>query len=91
MWSLGVCLYIMLNDTIPFLSEDDQVMLQRQLTRDWKFRARHERSLSASVKELIGRMLEPDAGSRLTIHQLIDSWWMTSSHSEQTPLVSRGD
>lgn len=66
-WSLGVCLFIMTNDTLPFMFVDYQEMLQKQLNRDWKFRTRYERNISDDLKQLIRAMLDPDNNNRIKI------------------------
>ncbi|KAF7488417.1 Testis-specific serine/threonine-protein kinase 3 [Sarcoptes scabiei] len=70
-WSLGVCVYIMLNDTLPFIGQDDQETLQKQLNRDWKFRTKYERFIGEDLKQIIRSMLEPDIYMRIRINELI--------------------
>ncbi|KAH9526630.1 hypothetical protein DERF_000700 [Dermatophagoides farinae] len=74
-WSLGVCLFIMTNDTLPFMFVDYQEMLQKQLNRDWKFRTRYERNISDDLKQLIRAMLDPDNNNRIKITDLIQTRW----------------
>lgn len=74
-WSLGVCLFIMLNDYIPFLSNDDQEMLTKQLNRDYKFRTKLEKNISEELKHIIRQMLEPEMCIRISIGEVSRSRW----------------
>ena len=75
-WSMGVVLYVMLNNALPFEDSDLTKMLQCQLTRKWVYNAAIESKLSVEVKDLINQLLEPDAGKRLTISQALRHVWL---------------
>ncbi|XP_054157004.1 testis-specific serine/threonine-protein kinase 3-like [Oppia nitens] len=76
-WSLGVCFFIALNDGLPFKTLDDHSMiLQKQLNKDWHFRAKVDQKLSKDCKDLIGRMLEPDIPTRITSQLILAHQWM---------------
>ena len=80
-WSLGVCYYIALNDSLPFKLGDDRLMLQKQLTRDWRWRPRVETNLSKEVKDMVTKMLEPDTSARVTTEALINHKWVTTGRT----------
>lgn len=78
-WSLGVCLFIMLNDKAPFLFDDIKSMVKKQLTRDYKFRA----EFSGELTNLIGTMLEPDYNKRTTASEVVQHPWISSGPREK--------
>ena len=73
-----MCIYVVLNDTIPFRCQNDQEIVQKQLKREWKFRAKYENILSNNLKILIRQMLEPDMNLRITIQDVASSAWLTN-------------
>lgn len=75
-WSLGVCLYVMLNDGLPFKFHELTVMLQSQLNKDWKFKSRVVNQVSDVAKELVARMLEPDVKTRITCAEILCHAWI---------------
>lgn len=90
-WSMGIVLYVMLNNALPFEDSDLTKMLQCQITRKWVYNAAVEHKLSAEVKDLINQLLEPDSSKRLTISQALRHVWLakvtnTTPPSETTKL-----
>lgn len=78
-WSLGVCLYVMLNDGLPFKFDDIHFMLKCQLARNWKFKNRVVNKLSDEVKDLVKLMLEPDVRLRIDAYTILQHPWIKSS------------
>lgn len=73
-WSIGVCHYIMLNDGLPFSIKEENEMLKKQLTKDWKFR---DRCLAGEAcRAFLNEIFEPDALKRPSIKTLINSSYM---------------
>jgi serine/threonine protein kinase len=79
-WSLGVCLFITLNDSLPFKIGDDKVMLNKQLSHDWHFRTKVEAKLSQELKLMVSKMLEPDVRKRATTDMLMKDQWIRNRH-----------
>lgn len=82
-WSLGVSLYVMLNDRIPFPIDDIKETVRRQLSRDYKFKAQPQRS--DKCLELVGLLLEPDFYKRITSQEASRHAWMSSGPREKPP------
>lgn len=74
-WALGVSLYVMLNDRIPFPINDIKLMVKKQLDKDYKFKANI--SCSENCYHLIGRLLEPDFAKRITSLEASNHQWMS--------------
>nr|CAD7613845.1 unnamed protein product [Timema genevievae] len=80
-WSLGVVLFVMLNNSIPFPDKRTKRMYKDQTTRNWRFRAKIEPTLSEQVKELVRNMLEPDVKRRWKVEQVLRSRWIAMEPS----------
>lgn len=81
LWSLGVCLYVMLNDRVPFPFNDMKVLLRKQLLKDYKFKTSIE--FSDQVKDLVNLMLEPDPNKRISSLEVTKHVWLTNGPKEK--------
>lgn len=73
-WSLGICLYVMLNDRLPFPFDDIKLMIKKQQAKDYKFKPNLE--FSDQLKDLISTMLEPDYSKRPEASEIAKHQWM---------------
>jgi len=74
-WSLGVCLYVMLNDKIPFPIDDVKLMVKKQMNRDYKFKTTVK--VSDKCLELVGQLMEPDFMKRINVLEASKHQWMS--------------
>ena len=82
-WSLGVIFFIMLNDKLPFDLNDQNLMLEQQLNKQWKHRKNVETTLSQDLKDLIASMLEPDVSLRATAEKLSNNPWILAARQKK--------
>jgi serine/threonine-protein kinase SRK2 len=93
-WSCGVHLYVMLVGAYPFDDPNDQGNIPRivqNITRanySWP----HNLRLSASVKDLVDRILVPEAERRITIeHIMKHPWYLQNLPDELRVRIERPD
>jgi serine/threonine protein kinase len=70
-WSAGVILYILLCGVPPFWGDNDEKIAQAILRGGIDFSREPWPRVSASAKDLIRRMLDPDPETRLTAPQVL--------------------
>ncbi|KAI1285317.1 Testis-specific serine/threonine-protein kinase 3 [Halotydeus destructor] len=75
-WSLGICLYVMLNDTYPFDRKNKDLMMKKQMAKDWNFVPETVATISSECKDFLDKLLEPDVSKRYTMEQCLKHHWM---------------
>ncbi|XP_047043431.1 calcium-dependent protein kinase 21-like [Lolium rigidum] len=88
-WSAGVILYILLCGVPPFWGDNDEKIAQAILRGGIDFSREPWPRVSASAKDLIRRMLDPDPTTRLTASQVLEHPWL--KNADTAPNVSLGE
>lgn len=77
MWSIGVCMYILLSGRVPF--SNDQGDLYKRIERgEYNLRGKEWESISSSAKDLLSRLLQVDPDSRILGEEALGHEWFAS-------------
>lgn len=95
MWSVGVILYIMLCGYPPFYSDVpnqpiSQTMRSRIMKGDFDFPVNEWKSVSDAAKDLVRKLLCVDPQQRISIDDLVQHPWLSSSSVPNSDLPSPG-
>ncbi|CAA0805797.1 Calcium-dependent protein kinase 7 [Striga hermonthica] len=88
-WSAGVILYILLCGVPPFWAETEQGVAQAIIRSVIDFKRDPWPKVSDSAKDLVKKMLNPDASQRLTAQQVLEHPWL--QNIKKAPNVSLGE
>lgn len=75
-FSLGVILFIMLNNIIPYTSSDVTQLIADQQNRRYCIRTSFMHKLSIDSQVAIHTLLEPDPNTRLSIEKILNLKWL---------------
>jgi len=86
MWSVGVCIFIMLNGQAPFKgsSKDalfDNILFQKKI----KFTTR---GISKEAKDLVFKLLQRDPELRLTVDQALEHPWIVKCGMKENEIMA---
>ena len=72
-WSLGVVLYSLVHQRLPFAARDTSLLIQKIIYGE----PQYSRELSANLIDLLERMLQKDPSERITIDEIKRHQWVT--------------
>ncbi|KAG2623556.1 calcium-dependent protein kinase 29-like [Panicum virgatum] len=78
-WSAGVILYILLCGVPPFWAETDEGIAQAIIRSNLDFSREPWPKVSENAKDLVRKMLDPSAYSRLTAQQVLEHPWIQNA------------
>jgi len=90
LWSLGVIAYVLLCGYPPFYAEGNPEMFVKIKRGLYKFDSPYWDNISKGAKDLISKLLVVDPSGRLTIDEVLEHPWMTSTAETKdiTPALS---
>lgn len=88
-WSLGIILFIMLNERMPFNDENLRQLLKDQMSKKWVYRARVQDTISPLAKSIIRHILEPDITLRLTLDRVLGHEWVRTKKDKSATIAGR--
>lgn len=75
-WSSGCILFTMLCGTMPFDDSNLTKMVQKQLSKDFRYPFKVSGLISDQCKTFIKHVLEPDTNKRFAIEDVLESSWL---------------
>lgn len=80
-WSLGVILFELLTNTIPFLHKNNQVLEHMICELDINFKqVQVEYGLSAEAVDLISKLMRKDPVARIDIEEILKHPWLLADN-----------
>ncbi|XP_050431107.1 testis-specific serine/threonine-protein kinase 2-like [Adelges cooleyi] len=73
-WALGIVLYVMANNAMPFRDKNRDEMYKKQMLKQYKFRDVVDRS--EQLKEFVSTFLEPNIAFRIQIKKALQNPWL---------------
>lgn len=81
-WSLGVCLYILLSGLTPFWGSTEEEIFDMIMHAEIDFESPPWPSLSRPAKDIVKRALQRDPDRRPTAQQLLQHQWLCQAVSD---------
>ncbi|XP_054168191.1 testis-specific serine/threonine-protein kinase 3-like [Oppia nitens] len=78
-WSLGVCLYVMITNRVPFDIDEDSDVLDNQLTAQWSYWSEIRHNLSPPLRQMIAYLLDPDVDRRPITLDIFKHKWIVNN------------
>ena len=90
LWALGVIMFILLAGYHPFDpggNADDNLLEKRVRLMDWGFKGPEWKHVSRDAKNLIRKLLDIDPQKRASIHDVLNSKWVSGGAASAAPLA----
>ena len=82
-WSIGVVMYYLLSGALPFDDENDDTLAKKIVYSDPGYPDQIFRDRSETAKKLISQCLEKKPEKRISIDELLDSYWIKMNSKAQ--------
>lgn len=79
-WSVGVCMYILLSGTMPFGGRNEKEIIQGIMRGNYQLTGGNWDRISPQAKNLIRKMIQSDPKLRISANEALHDKWI-SSHS----------
>jgi serine/threonine protein kinase len=76
MWSVGVCLFLLLGGYPPFQDKEHRGLFRKIRAADFVFHETYWEHVSVEAKQVVSSLLVVDPGHRLTAAECIQSKWL---------------
>ena len=76
-WSLGICLYIIITGRLPFVQRSPEATKMNIIGKPIRFSNGFWETKSFNVKDLIYKMLTKNSEERLSINEVLKHPWFT--------------
>ena len=83
-WSMGVVLYVLTQNKLPFDEKDNRILLQRQLDKEYSY----YKKVSDVMKDLIQKLLDPNPATRLNMAEVLAHEWVGLQQFNSTSTLS---
>lgn len=85
-WSLGVVLYLLLVDSLPFQGNTTEELCQQIMSNDFNMNGPEFYKVSQEAKDVLRGLMEPDVSQRLTAQKALEMKWFSQITIELSEL-----
>lgn len=85
-WSMGVVLYVLVMNRLPFSDRNTKELLQSQLERNYKY----VKNISQDLKDLIGLHLNPNPSTRVNMIEVLTHSWFGPYSGDSSSQLNTG-